>query len=184
MRAAVLATADALAIESAPKRALRWAGNWYMPMLVGHQTTPLALQVAVGYTLVRDSDPAKATRYLGALYTTADYFLGCNALNMTWVTGLGPRHPRQVFDMDAWYNGKGEFHPGLIPYGPWRKEKSEGQGPWDVAWPHKTVYPSIDAWPGNERWFDNRCSPMNSEFTIHQNTAPAAAFFGVLCQPQ
>ncbi len=184
MRAAVLATADALAIEVAPKRALRWAGNWYMPMLVGQQTTPLALQAAVGYALVRDSDPAKATRYLGALHTTADYFLGCNALNMTWVTGLGPRHPRQVFHMDAWYNGKGEFHPGLIPYGPWRKEKNEGQGPWDVAWPHKTVYPPIDEWPGNERWFDNRCSPMNSEFTIHQNIAPAAAFFGILCHPQ
>jgi hypothetical protein len=30
------------------------------------------------------------------------------------------------------------------------------------------VHPAIDAWPGNERWFDNRCSPMNSEFTIHQ----------------
>ena len=184
MRAAVLVTADALALEAAPKRALRWAGNWYMPMLVGQQTTPLALQAAVGCVLARDSEPAKAARYRAALYTTADYFLGCNALNMTWVTGLGPRHPRQVFHMDAWYNGKGEFHPGLIPYGPWKKERDFGQGPWDVAWPHKTVYPPIDGWPGNERWFDNRCSPMNSEFTVHQNTGPAAAFFGILCHPQ
>ena len=95
--------------------------------------------------------------------------------------GLGPRHPRHVFHMDAWYNGKDQFHPGIIPYGPWRKEKDQGQGPWDVAWPHKTVYPAIDAWPANERWFDNRCSPVNSEFTIHQNTAPAAALFGFLC---
>jgi hypothetical protein len=45
------------------------------------------------------------------------------------------------------------------------------------------VYPEIDAWPGNERWFDNRCSPMNSEFTIHQNLAPTAALFGFLCAP-
>ncbi len=96
---------------------------------------------------------------------------------------IGPRHPTHVFHMDAWYNGRGEFHPGSIPYGPWRKEKDLGQGPWDVAWPHKIVYPEIDAWPGNERWFDNRCSPMNSEFTIHQNTAPAAAIFGFLCAP-
>jgi len=81
------------------------------------------------------------------------------------------------------YNGRGEFHPGIIPYGPWRKERAEGQGPWDAAWPYKTVYPPIDDWPGNERWFDNRCSPLTGEFTIHQNTAPAAALFGFLCGP-
>jgi hypothetical protein len=55
-------------------------------------------------------------------------------------------------------------------------------GPWDAAWPHATLYPGIDAWPGNERWFSNRCSPMASEFTIHQNIGPAAAIFGFLCQ--
>lgn len=180
VKAAVLATADAI-VAVAARRAARWGGDWHMPMLVGQQTTPLVLQAAAGYALTRSQDPSRAGSYLGALYTTCDYFLGCNALNMTWVTGLGPRHPRQVFHIDAWYNGKGEFHPGIIPYGPWRKEKAEGQGPWDQAWPHKTVYPPIDAWPGNERWFDNRCSPMNSEFTIHQNTGPAAAIFGFLC---
>ena len=184
MRSAVLATAAALAIEVPSKRALRWGGNWYMPMLVGQQTTPLVLQAAAGYVLTRETDPSKARLYLAALYTTCDYFLGCNSLNMTWVTGLGPRHPLQVFHLDAWYNGQGQFHPGIIPYGPWRKEKDRGQGPWDAAWPHPTVYPPIDSWPGNERWFDNRCSPMNSEFTIHQNTAPAAALFGFLCAPR
>jgi hypothetical protein len=182
VRAAVLATADAAA-DVADRRALRWGGNWYMPMLVGQQTTPLVLQLAVAQALTRQTEPARSGRYLATLYTTCDYFLGGNALNMTWVTGLGPRHPEHVFHMDAWYNGKDRFHPGIIPYGPWRKDRDEGQGPWDVAWPHKTVYPPIDAWPGNERWFDNRCSPMNSEFTIHQNLAPAAAVFGVLCAP-
>jgi hypothetical protein len=182
IRSAVLSTADSVA-EVADKRALRWGGNWYMPMLVGQQTTPLVLQVAVALALSRNTEPSRARRYLALLGTTCDYFLGCNALNMTWVTGLGPRHPNQVFHLDAWYNGTGQFHPGIIPYGPWRKGKDLGQGPWDVDWPNKTVYPPIDAWPGNERWFDNRCSPMNSEFTIHQNLAPAAAIFGILCAP-
>ena len=180
MRGAVLATSHSI-VEVASKRALRWGGNWHMPMLVGQQTTPWLLSLAAGYTLAKDKNKEAAEKYLATLYTTCDYFLGCNALNMTWATGLGPRHPRQVFHMDAWYNGRGGFHPGIIPYGPWRKERTEGLGPWDVAWPHKTVYPPIDSWPGNERWFDNRCSPMNSEFTIHQNTAPAAAIFGFLC---
>lgn len=182
VREAILSTADAIA-DVADRRSMRWGGNWYMPMLVGQQTTPIVLPLAVGQALARRSDRARADRHLAALYTTCDYFLGGNALNMTWVTGLGPRHPMQIFHMDAWYNGQGRFHPGLIPYGPWRKERDEGHGPWDVAWPHRTVHPTIDAWPGNERWFDNRCSPMNSEFTIHQNLAPAAAIFGILCAP-
>ena len=85
--------------------------------------------------------------------------------------------------MDAWYNGKGKYHPGLIPYGPWRKQKEFGSGPWDSDWANSTVYPPIDAWPGNERWFSNRGCPMSSEFTIHQNIGPAAALFGFLCGP-
>jgi hypothetical protein len=182
IRASLLATADEIA-NVAEKRALRWGGNWYMPMLIGQQTTPWVLQAAVGHALVRKEDPARARRYLSVLYTTCDYFLGCNALNMTWVTGLGPRHPVHVFHMDAWYNGKGEPHPGIIPYGPWLKERDFGAGPWDAAWPYSTVHPAIDLWPGNERWFDNRCAPLTAEFTIHQNTAPAAAIFGLLCAP-
>ena len=61
------------------------------------------------------------------------------------------------------------------------KLKDQGQGPWDVDWANPTAYPHIDKWPGNERWFSNRCSPMGSEFTIHQNIGPAAAIYGFLC---
>jgi hypothetical protein len=183
LRAALLATADHVLLEVPGKRALRWGGEWTMPMLVGQQTTPWLLEGAVGYTLARREGSPKAELYLAALYTSCDYFLGTNALNTTWVTGLGPRHPLQLFHMDAWYNGRGEPHPGVIPYSPWRKEKALGQGPWDVDWANATAYPDIDLWPGNERWFSNRCSPMASEFTIHQNTAPAAAIFGFLSAP-
>ena len=182
LRQAVLHTADVVAVDAPKMRALRWGGNPWMPMLIGQQTTPWILDGAIAEALVRQEDPNRARTYRAALYTTCDYFLGTNALNMTWVTGLGPRHPVHVFHMDAWYNGKGRFHPGIIPYGPWRKERDLGQGPWDHDWPNVTTYPPIDEWPGNERWFDNRCSPMNSEFTIHQNLSPAAAIFGILCE--
>ena len=181
LRAPVLATIRAAAVETPAKRALRWGGNFWMPMLVGQQTTPWIMEGIVGYALLKDADPALAKQCRAAVVTSCDYVLGTNALNHTWVTGLGPRHVNQIFHMDAWYNGKGTMHPGMIPYGPWRKEKDLGQGPWDQAWPHKTVYPVIDQWPGNERWFDNRCSPMNSEFTVHQNNCYAAAAFGFLC---
>jgi endoglucanase len=182
IRAALLNTADQV-LDTASKRALRWGGNWSMPMLVGQQTTPWVLELAVGHALARNSDPAKASQYLAAVYTTCDYFLGTNALNQTWVTGLGVRHVNDVFHMDAWYNGKDRPHPGVIPYSPWRKQKDAGQGPWDQDWANPTAYPAIDEWPGNERWFNNRCSPTASEFTIHQNIGPTAAIFGYLCAP-
>ncbi|MFQ3676801.1 MAG: glycoside hydrolase family 9 protein [Fimbriimonadaceae bacterium] len=177
IRSAVLATAEN-SRQTAERRALRFGGNFFFPMLVGQQTTPLAIELGVGYALTR------APRYLSALATTADYFLGANNLGITWITGVGPRSPKHVFHMDAWYNTHdGRYHPGLIPYGPWRKESDEAQGPWDVGWPHRTVYPPIDRWPGSERWFDNRNSPLNSEFTVHQNIGPAAAFYGLLIRP-
>lgn len=186
LRAAVLFNADD-AVRVAERRALRWAGKWDMPMLVGQQTTPWAMELAVGFRLVESTEPARARRYLETLYTTADHFLGVNSLNIVWMTGVGPRHVEEMFHMDAWYNGpdggsKG-YHEGLIPYSPWRKERDFGQGPWDVAWAHKTVHPPIDQWPGNERWFPNRCTPLGLEFTVHQNIGPAAAYYGLLAAP-
>ncbi len=181
LREALLRTADETLIVTPSKRALRWGGNFSMPMLVGQQTTPLVFDGVVGYAIAKVHDPVRALKYRAALYTTADYFLGTNALNQTWITGVGPRYPTAIFHMDAWYNGKGKCHPGLIPYGPWRKTGDVGQGPWAIDWPNPTAYPHIDRWPGNERWFSNRCTPMNAEFTVHQNLGPAAAFFGFLC---
>ena len=178
--AAVLNTADRSVVETPSKRALRWGGNLWMPMLCGQQTTPWVMGGAVAYTLTKKANPQAARHYLAGLYTTCDYFLGTNALNQTWITGVGPRFPLQIFHLDSWYNGLGRFPPGLIPYGPWRKQ-SAGVGPWDCAWPHQTVYPEIDQWPGNERWFSNRPSPLSAEFTVHQQNAPAAAIFGFLC---
>jgi len=182
LRAAVLSSCDSLALTTSEKRALRWGGQFYMPMLVGQQTTPWILDGIIGHALTKQTDPAKAKAYRGAVVTTCDYFLGTNALNQTWVTGLGARHVQGVFHMDAWYNGKATPHPGLIPYGPWKKQKDFGMGPWDSDWANKTVYPGIDEWPGNERWFDNRNCPLSAEFTIHQNTCFAAATFGWLCK--
>ena len=183
LRTSVLKSCERLALESSSKRALRWGGHWWVPMLVGHQTTPWILEGMVGCALTRDSDPAKSRAYRAAVTTTADYVLGTNALNMTWTTGLGARHPVHVFHMDAWYNGKPTPHPGIIPYGPWKKVKPVGAGPWENDWANTSLHPGIDAWPGNERWFENRGSPLASEFTIHQTTCTSAAVFGWLCGP-
>lgn len=180
LKGAVLYTADNI-VNVASGRACRFGGDYSMPMLVGQATTPWVFEVMMGYKL-SGGDQAKATTYLDCIFTTADYFLGCNPLNTTWVTGLGIRQPHRLFHMDSWYNGKGEMVPGLTPYGPWRVESySTGQGAWDLKWPHKSIYPAdIKTWPGHERWFGNYTCPLNAEFTIHQNTIFNAAVFGFL----
>ena len=179
---ALIATADLFASTCAI-RACRFGGDYYMPMLIGQSTTPLVFEVIMGYHLCKNSNPAKASDYLSCLFTTSDYFLGCNPLNTTWITGLGLRHPRRLFHMDSWYNGKRDMAPGITPYGPWRDESwATGMGAWDLKWPHKSLYPSgIHNWPGHERWFNNYTCPMNAEFTVHQNTILNAATFGFLC---
>ncbi|MBN1894101.1 glycoside hydrolase family 9 protein, partial [bacterium] len=181
---AVIATADDH-LQAVSRRACRWAGNLHMPMLIGQATTPWLVELAAGRCITLASDPAKAEAYLGAMITTCDYFLGCNPLNQTWVTQLGERRPERVFHMDAWYNGMGDMHPGITPYGPWSTAYVGGTqiGPWDIRWPFRTVHPSIDYWPGHERWFGNYTCPLNAEFTVHQNTVFNAFAFGYLCPP-
>lgn len=189
-RTSLLEATDQILLGTASKRACRWGGNFYFPMLVGQQTAPNVIEGIVGLAVARRLGLSDvAGRYLGALYTTADYFLGCNSLNMTWVTGLGPRHPNQIFHIDSWVVG---YHDGMIPYGPWRTESSNpgGASNWvtDHDYANRTCYPPIGGsqspvWPGNERWHDNRWSPMSSEFTISQTLSPTAALFGVLCDP-
>jgi len=165
------------------QRACRWGGNYYFPMLVGQQTTPNIVEGIVCYAVAQKlGQSATATNYLGNLYTTADYFLGCNAANTTWVTGLGSRHPNQVFKLDCFALG---YHDGLVPYGPWVTDNTNYSGMWvtDHNYADQTDYPpgATPNWPGNECWNNNRWSPLSSEFTISQNTAPTAALFGFLC---
>jgi hypothetical protein len=51
-----------------------------------------------------------------------------------------------------------------------------------MAWAFKSIYPStVTNWPGHERWFGNYTSPMNAEFTVHQNTILNAVVYGFLC---
>jgi hypothetical protein len=178
--AAILKAADDQ-LFSAGNRACRWGGNYWFPMLVGQGTTPMIFETIMAWHLVKD--PVKANQYLSMIFNTADYFLGTNPLNQTWITGLGIRRPERVFHLDAWYNGKNEMHPGITPYGPWRDESYfTGQGAWDVKWSYKSIYPnSIQEWPGHERWFGNSTCPLNAEFTVHQNTVLNTVVYGFLC---
>lgn len=181
IKGAVIASADDK-YKSAELRACRYGGNMYFPMLVGQATTPMVFEIMMGHFLSREFQPAKTQNYLAALFTTADYFLGSNPLNMSYVTHLGVRYPERVLHIDSWYNSIGDMVPGITPYGPWRDQGSGATGPWDVRWPYKTLFPEgINNWPGHERWYNNYTTPLNAEFTVHQNTVLSAVVYGYLC---
>lgn len=181
MLGAVRSTADfQLLFSSLQNRACRWGGNFWSPMVVGQGTTPLVDEGIMAYFLLRDRDPAKAYEYKRVLHNTADYFLGNNPLNTTWITGLGERSPVGLFHLDSWYSPSGGVRTGIVPYGPWRLEDYAPYGPWRNDWAALTTYPDIRQWPGHERWFDQRLAPRSCEFTLDQTNLFSALLYGAL----
>jgi endoglucanase len=162
------------------KRACRWGGNFYFPMLIGQGTTPFIEAGVTGYFLNRIANPTKAASFLNGIRTTADYFLGNNPLNICWVTGVGERDQKEIFHLDWWYGGKEAVLPGVTSYGQTLSGYFGPLGPWNHMWATQFVYPNIESWPGHERWFSQRTSPFTAEFTVHQNTRQTALVYGLL----
>jgi endoglucanase len=178
---AIITTADfQLLFPGLDGRACRWGGNLWFPMLVGHGTTPFVTEGVMAMALFRNSNPAKTLQYKTVLHNTADYFLGTNPLNMTWITGLGEDYPKHIFHKDSWYAPGGGIRQGINIYGPWRREYFGPYGWWRADWPAFTAYPALEKFPGHERWFSIRTAPFSSEFTIHQNNLTSAFVFGAL----
>jgi endoglucanase len=189
----VATSADKYLANSADIRACRWGGDFNFPMLIGQGTTPMVQAGVYGY-LLNKNNPILGEKYNSDLHTTADYFLGTNPLNTTWISGVGERYPVGLFHLDWWYSDKADANnslpvlKGVVPYGQWRYDTGLGPlGWWNPNWAYSDlagnprIYPSsVTNWPGHERWFDMRNSPLTSEFTIHQNTVVAAFVYGFL----
>jgi hypothetical protein len=142
----------------------------------GAATTPDTLPLVVAHAL--DRNP----KYLTTQYTTCDYMLGGNPLNMTWVTGLGSRSPQNIFHIESWYDNMSQPVPGILPLGPYKYTgpAPKNSGVWEPSWVHATTYPDAKQWPSHELWFENRLTPAMSEFTVG-SIARGAAAFGYLC---
>jgi endoglucanase len=167
-------------VNTANGRACRWGGNFYFPMLVGQATTPMVEAGILSYLLNKTPDPTLSNTYLNSIRATADYFLGNNPLNMAWVSGVGERHQTDIFHLDWWYGGQTAVLPGVTSYGPWRSGNYGPLGPWNHMWASKFTYPEYETWPGHERYFSQRTSPLACEFTVHQTTRLTSFTYGVL----
>jgi len=130
-------------------------------------------------------------KYFEAAQTSSDYALGGNPLNVLWLTGLGDNPPKQIMNLDSYYDGIDDPIPGIAPYGPAHRcdwmtrpnDNCKGAGPWDSDYAFDNVYSASDVWPVHEFWFDGLYCPPAGEYTVHQTVSTSTAVYGVLCQP-
>jgi MYXO-CTERM domain-containing protein len=179
------ASAEQLA-DTTHERAVRFGGNFYMPMFLGQGSTPLVNDGALSLAHMPDLAADRRMLMRTRLYTTADYYLGTNPLNMTWISRLGPRYPRGPFNLDSIASPSTYPRAGLIPYGPVAPARdffpSPPAGPWASNWATTDLYPTIGSWPGHEQWFDQRIGISTCEYTVHQTTVVSAVVYGSLLE--
>ncbi len=184
-------------------RSMRMGGNWSQPVWNGQATTPWIEPAMVASVVARQNGNADAQKFLDACYTTSDYFLGGNQMNMVWLTELGHIRPEQIMHLDSEFNpAEPGYIPGIPPYGPRPRCDWFAPGPphpyagdncyynnshdADFALLDGRIYPAYTdskaslVWPVHELYFDNYGSPPTNEFTTHQNVAPASAAYGFL----
>lgn len=165
-------------VQTAEDRSFRVGFGPNFRVFLGQATTPLVFPALVLHHVTGEE------RYYRAALTSADYVLGGNPLDMTWMVGLGHRSPSQILHLDTWYHPDGRelFIPGTIPYGPTGPGDGwpPNNGPWssDFAWDRS--YPATVQWPLHEGFFNNRYAVPTNEYTVHQTSAPAAAVYGLL----
>ncbi|MCI0552833.1 MAG: glycoside hydrolase family 9 protein [Anaerolineae bacterium] len=165
-------------ILNADRRGYRYGNDWWYPVVSGNATRPNIFPLMAAYAITGNE------KYLSYCYTTADYILGANPLNMCWVSGIGEKYPVEFMHIDSWfYNTEKGMVPGIIPYGPYWYEEGVAEGPWDPRWGKTTTYPDAKLWPSHELWFENRYCPPTNEFTVHESIGTAAAAFGFLSKP-
>lgn len=168
-------------------RSYRMGGNYWQPTIVGAiVTTPNVWPLIMAYQLSGSGD------YLSYVYTSCDYTLGGNPLNMTWITGAGTygaeRAVKHALNHDAYTDGVAPIIPGIVSYGPMNPGWNQGwyEHATSTGFVYSTFFPNADPdvppyiWPTHELWTDNPYTIMNNEYTVHQNIAPAAAAYAYL----
>ena len=178
LRTATLNYAREMGLDPAGKRAARYGYNFWYPLSWGAGSIPRIFDQAVAHKFTG------SVEYLTYQYTTCDFYLGCNPMNMCWITGMGSRAPDRLFHPDSWFScpdGSDRIVTGLVPPGPhsYRGPGDPKSGPWDVQWVHSKFYPEAKEWPPMELYSDGHTVyPMNEEMS--NTNSDAAASYGLL----
>jgi endoglucanase len=183
-------------------RACRWGGTPWQNLGIGQGTTPYIQLAPLAHMLFKQSDPSRAANWLQNMFTTADYFLGSNSLNMTYISGLGEKNPEQFFHIDAFFCSNSFTGPirkkGIIPYGAMADCFADLGSCFGYPGPYQYYYglrngkaypmgnddvsngSSLPARPAHERYMPSRTSPLANEFTVHQTGIAGPVVYGFL----
>ncbi|MBN2093160.1 glycoside hydrolase family 9 protein [candidate division KSB1 bacterium] len=182
----IVAQANSETVQSAYDRGFRYGLDKDILFMLGTFSTPHTYLAAVAYEFTKDQ------KFLDACYTTCDYCLGGNQLDMVKISGLGENPEQQPFHPDSWYlidyNSKvytNPILPGYVIYEMYRTGDWMAGESWtwigDEDFSRSTAYPAISNFPDTEARFLNRNSIAGSEFTIHQTQIMAIFGYGFLC---
>ena len=122
----------------------------------------------------------KKQSYVDAISLSADYVLGGNPAGMTWITGLGSRHPNDPrhHDSAGFINEGGRAVPGLPVYGP--VEVLSNSSTYDYG--KNITYPAFASHPMLRRYADINTFIANNEFDVTVQ-ALQAQLFAILLRP-
>jgi endoglucanase len=123
------------------------------------------------------TDAAEKDALLKAMLLEADWGLGRNPMNTVQMTGLGARHPMNIFTSGR-NDGVPGVHPGHTPYMNANTWSRGFMG--DPQWYAKKGYPTWDKWPQGEALWESRYCYSNSEFTPQQTMRGKMALLGYL----
>ena len=170
-------------LQTADKRAFRKGYNWWKDFSYGAGTNPDGMALMMADALSGDR------KYLQVLSNNCDVTLGGNALNMTWITGLGARSPHEILRIEDWYapwtNRDAPLNPvpGILIFGPHAfagdPDPKNAGGPWDIKFNQATTYPNGAQWPVDELYFEDRYLASTNEFTVN-DLATTVASLGYL----
>lgn len=84
---------------SEKERGYRWSSPAQKQAnILGSFSAPRTLWAATAHHFTGEQ------KYLGAVRSAADYFLGGNEMNMVWMTGFGEHSEPYVFHLNSWYS--------------------------------------------------------------------------------
>jgi hypothetical protein len=184
----IVSQANLETVQTAKTRGFRYGLDQDILFVLGTFSTPHIFLAAAAYQFTGEQ------KFLDACYTTADYCLGGNQMDLVKVSGLGENYERQPFHPDSWYlmdfNSRvytNPILPGYVAYEMYRTGDWQNGASWswvgDEDFSRSTAFPEIANFPDAEARFSNRNSIAGSEFTIHQNQILALFAYGFLCGP-
>ena len=159
--------------------------NPFAPYLFGSTATnPLEAADVLARAHALTGDP----RFLEDAIDDANFALGMNPDNVSFVSGVGDEQVRELLIGDAEALG-GELPPGIVAYGNYDyvgNADPETGATLVTAWPFRAeegMYPENPLnWPGYESWQGYFSAVPITEFTVHEPMSTSTFLWGYLAQ--